>query len=272
VRSGLESAKYSSREPQLQTTAIEASVPSAATKLPLEKHEPAQILVHTSQSTHERAGGASIAPTVLASGDGAATLVRDLSNGQREGKSFHAQGVESTGTVGGPNVHETFTALDSDAGPRTSWIHADARSAEAGFPDQTLGWVGVRANTGSGGVHASVLPGSVEAAQALGGHMEGLNAFLSHAPGSATTVTLDAPKGAEGNGNYDGGQQSMGSGHGQGANSGSSQDSGAAANQPSLQMGTSRTHAASEVRTGSEQFERTDASSDFSGGHISIMA
>jgi hypothetical protein len=53
-----------------------------------------------------------------------------------------------------------------------------------------LGWVGVRAEMGEGGVHASVMPGSANAAEELSGHLPGLHAYLNeqHTPVEAVTM------------------------------------------------------------------------------------
>ena len=90
-------------------------------------------------------------------------------------------------------LQDTFAALDGErAIPQAAWIHARAHHAEAGYFDPALGWVGVRADTTAGGVHAAVLPGSAEAAQVLGSHLSGLNAYLSEHHGPAATVSIAA--------------------------------------------------------------------------------
>ena len=71
-----------------------------------------------------------------------------------------------------------------------NWIHAGAHRAEAGYFDPALGWVSVRAEAASGGIHAAVMPGSAEAAQVLGGHMTGLSSHLAQQHGDTATVTL----------------------------------------------------------------------------------
>jgi hypothetical protein len=48
---------------------------------------------------------------------------------------------------------------------------------------------------GAGGVHASLLPGSADAAQALGGHLAGLNSYLAEQHTPVETLTLAAPEG-----------------------------------------------------------------------------
>ncbi|HEY1768240.1 MAG TPA: hypothetical protein VGG26_11315 [Terracidiphilus sp.] len=111
---------------------------------------------------------------------------------------------------------EPFAALDADtsSGP-IPWTHAGARSAEAGFEDPALGWVGVRADLAAGGVHAAVVPGSAEAAQMLGTHMAGLQAYLSEQRAPVNTVTMASPSGMD-MGFGQGTNEQMQQGHGRG--------------------------------------------------------
>lgn len=89
-------------------------------------------------------------------------------------------GAPASGSPAATGSRETFAALDAEpAAGAPSWIHAGARQAEAGFQDPALGWVGVRADLSGGGVDASIVPGSAEAAQSLSGHLAGLNAHLA---------------------------------------------------------------------------------------------
>jgi hypothetical protein len=50
--------------------------------------------------------------------------------------------------------------------------------------------VGVRADLGSGSVHASLVAGSAEAAQTLGSHLAGLNDYLAERHPGVGTVTV----------------------------------------------------------------------------------
>jgi len=125
----------------------------------------------------------------------------------------------STGAAAEPAVGEAFSALDAEAAPGTpSWIHAGGRRAEAGFQDPDLGWVGVRAEMAAGGIHAALVPDSAAAAQALGGHLAGLNAYLSEQHTPVETLTLAAPHGR-------GAEQAADQGLSQGMHQGSGQDS-----------------------------------------------
>jgi hypothetical protein len=59
--------------------------------------------------------------------------------------------------------------------------------------------VGVRADSGGGSVHASLVPGSAEAAQTLGSHLAGLNDYLAERHPAVGTVTV---AGHEGSGSF----------------------------------------------------------------------
>jgi len=141
-------------------------------------------------------------------------LMRDLndSDGSGLGRSL-SNGTSSNLplTPAGHSGDDTFAALDggtTSAAP--TWTHAGTQRAEAGYLDPALGWVGVRADSSGSGLHASVVPGSAEAAQVLGGHLSGLNAYLAENPGQKATVTMDSPE------NHGGGFQSN-QGQGQGS-------------------------------------------------------
>ncbi len=84
---------------------------------------------------------------------------------------------------------DAFAALDNAAAPASTWTHAGAHHAEAGYLDPSLGWVSVRADAGAAGLHAAIVPGSALAASTLGDHLAGLNAFLAE-HNHAAIVTL----------------------------------------------------------------------------------
>lgn len=78
-----------------------------------------------------------------------------------------------------PATHDTFATLDASTGA-SAWIHAGPHHAEAGFQDPALGWVGVRAESASGGtLHASLVAASPDAAQTLSTHLAGLSTYLT---------------------------------------------------------------------------------------------
>jgi hypothetical protein len=179
----------------------------------------------------------------------------------------------STNTSTGIGSRETFAALDAESGAGTpTWIHAGAQHAEAGFQDPTLGWIGVRAETGAGGVHASLVPSSADAAQALGGHLAGLNAYMAEHHTSVDPVTMSTPtgRGSESLTDQSGGQSMhQGSGQSNAQETGQgTQSTGATASgqQNASASSGSRSSAAGQGGVVSSSV----ASSP--GGHISVMA
>jgi hypothetical protein len=130
------------------------------------------------------------------------------------GASLPSQAPSSPGPSA--TVHQTFTALDAESGTAAAkWVHAGRNTAEAGFEDPVLGWVGVRAQAGSSGIHATVVPISADAAQSLGTHLSGLSSYLSEHRTPVETVTMSAPD--SNSGQHSMGQGSANSSH-QGAN------------------------------------------------------
>jgi hypothetical protein len=110
----------------------------------------------------------------------------------------HAQQAASlpASTPASPAALNTFAALDAESGPgAASWTRTSAQSVEAGYNDPSLGWVGVRADLNAAGVHASVVPGSAEAAQALASQMPGLHTYLSEQRLGVDSLTLASPEG-----------------------------------------------------------------------------
>ena len=123
-------------------------------------------------------------------------------------------------------AQDTFAALDAGtAVGAPNWVHAGGRQAEAGFEDPALGWVSVRADLSAGGVHAAVVPGSTEAAQALSGHLAGLSAYLSEEHTPVATLTMAAPQNGAAQSDLNQGMQ-HGSGQGADQNPGQAIDQG----------------------------------------------
>jgi hypothetical protein len=201
----------------------------------------------------------------------ASTLVRDPAG-------LHGATSGMTGNSGGTTAatrsaaDETFTALDG--GTRSgapNWIHAGAQQAEAGFQDPALGWVGVRADASGGQVHATLIPGSADAAQALGGHMAGLNAYLTETHTPVETLTLATPGSREA-AFYAGQNQSSNSN--QGFNQSSSQNAGQQGSSES-QPGPQTVSPLSTVAVPSETQPSVSTPGPAygqSGTHISVMA
>ena len=91
-------------------------------------------------------------------------------------------------------TQDTFSALDAGTSPgEPAWTHAGSQHAEAGFRDPALGWVSVRADLDAGGIHATVVPGSAEAAQALNGHLAGLSTHLAEQQSPVASLTIASP-------------------------------------------------------------------------------
>jgi hypothetical protein len=120
-------------------------------------------------------------------------------------------------TLAATASREPFAAIDAGfVQARPTWIHAGAKQAEAGYQDAALGWVGVRAEVSGGSIHAALVPGSADAAQALSGHMAGLNAYLTdHHAGVEKLTLAAAPQ-----------EQSTDSGMGQGSSQNMQQGTG----------------------------------------------
>ena len=91
-------------------------------------------------------------------------------------------------------ARDTFSALDAGTSPGTpAWTHAGSQHAEAGFRDPALGWVGVRADLNAGGIHATLVPSSAEAAQALNGHLAGLSTHLVEQQSPVASLSMASP-------------------------------------------------------------------------------
>jgi hypothetical protein len=107
--------------------------------------------------------------------------------------TWNALPSDSGGT--GSHLHpiappEPFAVIDAGDNIAAKWVLAAGHRAEAGFQDPSLGWVSVRAQAGTGGIHAAVIPSSDAAAQVLGGHLAGLNAHIASQYEHLNPVTL----------------------------------------------------------------------------------
>ncbi len=170
-----------------------------------------------------------------------------------------------TGAGGAASAGETFAALDGEgAAPPATWIHAGTRQAEAGYLDPALGWVGVRAEAAGTAVHAAIVPGSAEAAAALGSHMGGLGTYLSEHNGHPAQVTLAAPE--EGFGASAGNHAGAGAGPGSGGDAPRGERSGVEAGGiEAAPLTSARPAAAASADAGARAAPGT-------GGLISVMA
>jgi hypothetical protein len=105
----------------------------------------------------------------------------------------HDQPV-TTATSAAATTQDRFSALDAGTSPGTpAWTYAGSQHAEAGFRDPALGWVSVRADLNGGGIHATLVPSSAEAAQALNGHLAGLSTHLVEQQSPVASLTMASP-------------------------------------------------------------------------------
>jgi flagellar hook-length control protein FliK len=159
---------------------------------------------------------------------------------------------------------------------RVTWVRAGAQQAEAGFEDPRLGWVSVRADVNGGAIHASLVPASADAAQVMGGHLDGLNAYLSEHHSTVETITLSAPAGraqeepgSQGQGMQQRGGQEPGQGSGQ--ENGQETGNGYSSSQDSSRdlggRGVSATSSAAQA-----VLQDIPVPSSSSGSRISLMA
>jgi hypothetical protein len=117
-------------------------------------------------------------------------VIRDLTAVNTAGNAYERSGSSTAGHTG-TTVSDTFAALDGETGAGTAtWTHTGSQRVEAGYQDPTLGWVSVRADASGGSIHASLVPGSAAASEALGGHLAGLNSYLAEQHSPVSTVTL----------------------------------------------------------------------------------
>jgi hypothetical protein len=199
-----------------------------------------------------------------------AALARDPA-GMRGTVNLGGESAAPASSHAGPAARETFAALDAETATGTpTWVHAGTQRAEAGFQDPALGWVGVRADASGGGVHASLVPGSAEAAQALDGHLAGLNAYLAEQHTPVDSLTLAAPESRWVESGMDQGAsqnmyQGAGQDTGQGASSG--QQSNPQTSAPALTTATGR-----EVPAFGPRVDTTTQAVIREGVHISVMA
>ena len=212
----------------------------------------------------------SLAPPTAGIAVDAATLAHNPTGAAGAMNAGGGISGNSTGTAAPAALRETFAALDAESSTgMPSWVHAGAHRAEAGIQDPALGWVGVRADLSGGGVHAALVPGSAEAAVALGGHLAGLNAYLTEQHTPVTSLTLAAPEGRTTEFGMDQGaghmHQGAGQDTGQGASSG--QQSSPQASEPVLTALVNR-----EVPAFAGRAETTAQSVIPKGVHISVMA
>ena len=181
-------------------------------------------------------------------------------------------GPKSTGTASNEvRMQEAFTALESGNRAENGtfgWSRGGHIQAEAGYQDPVLGWVGVRAVTSGGIVHATLVPPSQDAAQALSGHMAGLHTYLAENHTPVETLNL-APFGRD--------SQDLTQNTGQGMHHGAGQHAGHDNVSEPAQDSQSSRHAigrdAPRTRSISNEAPTLSSAARNSRGiHISVMA
>ena len=243
--------------------------------------EAVSLQTPVAKTTHDAAAGGAIA--AASQKDGAHVVVARDSGMQTSAIVHDPAGVHDLATSAASAVstsaeapaaaQETFAALDAGTTVGSpTWAHAGGRQAEAGFEDPALGWVGVRADLSGGSVHATVVPGSTDAAQALSGHLAGLSAYLSENHTPVATLIMSAP----GNSGIEAGpDQSSGHGMGQGMQQSAGQH-GEQNHAPALQMESQPDPGVSSSATGgatpASGFDATAYAHEGRGTHISVMA
>ncbi len=146
---------------------------------------------------------------------------RDPNSPAKESAPESSEGVAENGP-GSLSVNDTFANLDAARSSlSTTWIHAGAHHAEAGYLDPSLGWVSVRADAVGSGVHAAVLPSSSGAAQVISSQLGGLNAYLAEHHPQPATVTMGSPQDSAG---ATGGGQGNSASHGNAGESGANRN------------------------------------------------
>ena len=197
--------------------------------------------------------------------------MRDLASANVSTSLAAGAATGSAGSATSPSAHETFAALDGGTATASpTWTHAGTQYAEAGFHDPDLGWVGVRADSAGGGVHASLIPDSAGAAQTLGGHVAGLNTYLAEQHTPVETLSVAAP---ENHSMAPGADQSAGQGMQQGAGQNPGQGGYSEAASISRQNAPAINAAPSSVEAASAVGQDASAPAIGLGGlHISVMA
>lgn len=277
-------------------TASTASTDSALTPVSISAAarfgQPTDVSPIVNKSNYASSGNSSTSNTVRAArrsgtvdsvqmaspqGQSSSTVV-DASAVAREVAEAHkavSTSSESAGTSAvsqaGSSSSETFAALDAGSSTGSStWIHAGAHRAEAGFQDPSLGWVSIRANTSGGGVHAQLMTDSTDAAQALSSQLTGLSAYLAEHRTPVETLTLTA---SDGGSTGWGSDQSAGQGMQQNTGQQGGQETSQGANtgsQPSsYQSSAVMTETSSQLQTG---FDGSAQAAMPGGIRISVMA
>ena len=197
----------------------------------------------------------------------APSAVRIPAGAEGTANAMTAHAGVAAATATGTTAGDTFSAIDAGMQVETPHlIHAGGQTAEAGFHDPALGWVGVRADLSRGSVHAALIPGSTDAAQALSGHLAGLNAYLAEQHTPVATLTLASAGGGEA-------ETSAGAGMQQGTGQNAEQNA-PTQSQWSSQPDKAATSAsaAQGAGTANSGLQTVSYTGEMRGGHISVIA
>jgi hypothetical protein len=209
-------------------------------------------------STAERKSGSASAGAVssaqaraegaTATGNGAMSA---FDSGQMRPMSSRGE-ASGEGSSATARESEAFASMDNGELPgKGVWMHAGSRQAEAGFQDPTLGWVSVRADLTGGSVHATLVPGSASAADALSSQVAGLHGYLAEHHSNVSTLNVATP---------DGGQAGMDFNQGRGSEN------------PNQSAQGDTAVAASSTQAAAESSLRTDLSSQDRGATVPLRA
>jgi len=131
----------------------------------------------------------------------------------------------------------------------------------------------VRADLNGGGVHAELVSGSTEAAQALGSQLAGLNAYLSEHHTAVETLTVTSPEsGGPGLGSGQGTGAETQQGPGQQSGQQTPQDSGASIVAGATSLRSLPIRPTSESPIAISGMDGSMENSWQGGTHISVMA
>jgi len=245
-----------------------STIPTSASSEPVaSRNAQAQEASHTVGH-----GLQALQPQAASPAGDATLLMRDPAT-----QNVALKGTGSTAESGSAPLaaHETFAAIDTGASSDTSsWTHIGAHRAEAGIQDPALGWIGVRADGSAGQVHATLTPESADAAQALGGHLAGLNAYLADTYTPVQSIHIGLPEGREAASSSSQDQgQGMGQNSGQSMNPNANQGDSSESpqnRQPAMSALLATDRPQTQVSTGS--FSQPPGTTEYSGSHISVIA
>lgn len=173
-----------SRGDEFRISSIPSAAASSSTPSTLPRHSQTR-----NDRSHQHAveGRASMTATNTTAGEGSCREAFTFRPEDRTAGEFRASVSRSSVEIlDRPSTSPELPLKHSEQ----QWTHVGPHFAEAGFHDDVLGWVSVRAARDSSGVHAVLVPPSAEAERTLSGHMNGLNTYLGNTQIPVSAVTL----------------------------------------------------------------------------------